>query len=102
MFARLAIIPLFGWLCLLFCHGWEGDKCHVWGILHIDMLNWQSYTLSMARDIIHGAVKNALIKDDWVITADPFRIQYEEFDLSADLSAERALSAEKGNQKNCC
>ncbi len=69
------------------------------GILHIDTLSWQLYTLSMARDIIHGAVRNALIKDDWVITADPFRIQYEEFDLSADLSAERALSAEKGNQK---
>ena len=32
MFVRLAIIPLLGWLCLLFCHGWEGDKCHVWGM----------------------------------------------------------------------
>lgn len=35
----------------------------------------------MAKDIIHDAVKNALIKDGWTITADPFRIEYEEFIL---------------------
>jgi hypothetical protein len=27
-------------------------------------------------DIIHDAVKNALIKDGWVITEDPFIIEY--------------------------
>ncbi len=26
----------------------------------------------MAKDIIHDMVKNALIKDGWMITADPF------------------------------
>jgi hypothetical protein len=28
-----------------------------------------------ARDIYHDAVKSALIKDNWVILADPYRIQ---------------------------
>ncbi|MDM8529436.1 element excision factor XisH family protein [Anaerolineales bacterium HSG24] len=28
----------------------------------------------MAKDIIHEPVKNALIKDGWTITADPFTI----------------------------
>ena len=53
----------------------------------------------MAKDIIHNQVKNALIKDGWTITADPFRIQYEEFDLSADLSAERTIVAHKNTRK---
>jgi hypothetical protein len=29
-----------------------------------------------AMDVIHGAVKAALIKDGWTITADPYVIQY--------------------------
>jgi hypothetical protein len=52
-----------------------------------------------ARDIIHDAVKNALIKDDWVITDDPFTIQYEDATLFADLAAERTIAAEKANSK---
>ncbi len=45
-------------------------------------------------DIIHEAVKNALIKDGWIITHDPYVIRYEEVALFADLGAERALAAE--------
>lgn len=52
-----------------------------------------------AQDIIHDAVKNALIKDGWTITADPFTIQYEDATLFADLAAERALTAEKADEK---
>lgn len=48
-----------------------------------------------AADIIHNAVKNALIKDGWTITADPYRIEYEEIDLFADLAAERPIAAER-------
>ena len=29
------------------------------------------------RDLYHENVKNALIKDGWTITDDPFRIQYK-------------------------
>jgi hypothetical protein len=32
----------------------------------------------MAKDIIHDAVKSALIKDGWTITADPYYLKYEE------------------------
>ena len=52
-----------------------------------------------AKDVIHDAVKNALIKDGWTITDDPFIIKYEDVNLQADLAAERTLAAQKGNQK---
>ena len=42
----------------------------------------------MARlDKIHNAVKNALIKDGWKITHDPYTIEYEEITVQADLAA---------------
>jgi len=50
-------------------------------------------------DKIHDAVKNALIKDGWAITADPFRIEFEEYRLYADLAAERPIAAERGGEK---
>lgn len=53
----------------------------------------------MAKDIIHDAVKNALIKDGWTITADPFTIQYEDATVFADLAAERVIAAEKAGNK---
>jgi hypothetical protein len=37
------------------------------------------------KDQIHDAVRNALIKDGWTITDDPFRIAYEDTDVYADL-----------------
>ena len=52
-----------------------------------------------AKDIYHDAVKNALIKDGWTITADPYFIVYKKLRLVADLGAERSLSAQKGNDK---
>jgi len=53
----------------------------------------------MAKDISHNPIKNALIKDGWIITADPFRLKYEEFEFLADLSAERTLAATKDNRQ---
>ena len=53
-----------------------------------------------ARDTIHIPVKNALIKDGWNITADPFTIQYDDVTLSADLAAtEQPIGAERGERK---
>jgi hypothetical protein len=52
-----------------------------------------------ARDRIHHAVKNALIKDGWTITDDPFAIEYEDAELRADLGAERTLAAERGTER---
>ena len=51
------------------------------------------------RDIIHEAVKNALIRDGWTITADPYLLEYGEEDLFIDLAAERLLAAERGTDK---
>jgi XisH protein len=50
-------------------------------------------------DIIHNSVKNALIKDGWSITDDPYIIQYRRATLYADLGAERPIAAERHGQK---
>ena len=52
-----------------------------------------------ARDKIHDAVKNSLIKDGWKITADPYVIKYDDVKLEADLAAERPLGAERDDRK---
>jgi len=52
-----------------------------------------------AKDVIHDSVKNALIKDGWVITHDPFTIKYKDATLFADLAAQRTLAAEKAGNK---
>jgi hypothetical protein len=50
-------------------------------------------------DVIHDAVRNALVKDGWSITADPYKIKYEEITLYADLAAEAPIAAERKGQK---
>lgn len=50
-------------------------------------------------DVHHYAVKQALIRDGWTITADPFIIEYKGLRLYADLGAERTLAAERQEQK---
>ncbi|MEW6130552.1 MAG: element excision factor XisH family protein [Acidobacteriota bacterium] len=68
--------------------------------MSITLLLSNSYTVGRAkRDTIHEAVKNALIKDGWTITDDPYRIEYEEVKLYADLAAERPFAAERAGQK---
>ncbi|MBD2205228.1 XisH family protein [Calothrix sp. FACHB-1219] len=52
-----------------------------------------------AKDIYHDAVKNALIKDGWTITADPYTIKYEKIQLFADLLADRTLEVERNGQQ---
>ena len=47
----------------------------------------------------HEAVKNALIKDGWTITDDPFTIDFEDATLFADLAAERTIAAQKENEQ---
>lgn len=52
-----------------------------------------------ARDKYHDEVKNALIKDGWTVTHDPYIIDYEDVTVYADLGAERLIAAERGSQK---
>jgi hypothetical protein len=52
------------------------------------------------RDFLHETVKNALIKDAWTITADPFRISFGIRKVFVDLGAEKSLlAAENGDKK---
>ena len=53
----------------------------------------------MAKDTIHQAVKNALTKDGWTVTDDPFHIKYKDLELQADLGAERPIAAIKAGRK---
>lgn len=43
-------------------------------------------------DLHHNAVKNALSKDGWTITHDPFTIKLDDLKLYVDLAAEKAIS----------
>lgn len=52
----------------------------------------------MAKDFYHNIVKNALIKDGWRITHDPYRIKVEEIGYEIDLGAEPIIAAEKDEQ----
>jgi hypothetical protein len=49
-----------------------------------------------ARDRLHDAVRNALVRDGWTITHDPLRLTSGRRNLYVDLGAERLLGAEKG------
>ncbi|NMF58398.1 fatty-acid oxidation protein subunit alpha [Pseudanabaena yagii GIHE-NHR1] len=53
----------------------------------------------MAKDLFHQAVKQALIKDGWIITSDPLTIRIDRVKLEIDLGAEKVFAAEKDGQK---
>jgi len=52
-----------------------------------------------AKDIYHDSAKNALIKDGWIVTHDPFPLKWGKKDLYVDLGAERFIAAEKAARK---
>ena len=53
-----------------------------------------------AKDIYHNTVRNALLKDGWTLTHDPFRIRLARGkNLFVDLGAERLIAAERGLEK---
>jgi hypothetical protein len=52
-----------------------------------------------ARDIYHGTVKTALVKDGWVITDDPLSLRIGTRNTSIDLGAEKLIAAERGAEK---
>ncbi|MBP0030483.1 XisH family protein [Roseofilum sp. Guam] len=52
-----------------------------------------------AKDTYHDAVKNALIKDSWTITADPYPLEYEDVELYPDLAVEKAIENEQRQRK---
>lgn len=52
-----------------------------------------------ARDKFHNAVKIALQKDGWTITADPLFFRFGGVDVYIDLAAERIIAAERNGEE---
>ena len=52
-----------------------------------------------AKDLFHDAVKQALLKEQWVITADPLILKIDKVKFEIDLAAEKVFAAEKAGQK---
>jgi hypothetical protein len=52
----------------------------------------------MARDRFHTAVRTALEKEGWTITADPYEVSVGDVDFEIDLAAEM-LAAERAGEK---
>ena len=52
-----------------------------------------------ARDSIHDAVKEAVIKDGWEVTDDPYVISYGDRFLFVDLGASRFIGIRRGDQR---
>ena len=53
-----------------------------------------------ANDTIYSAVKNALVKDGWTITHDPYTVKFGGVRVHADLAAEKVLAAERGSERS--
>ncbi len=53
----------------------------------------------MAKDRFHNIVRNALEKEGWNITADPYEVNVDDVDFEIDLAAEQLLGAEREGQK---
>jgi XisH protein len=52
----------------------------------------------MAKDRFHDAVRTALEKEGWTITADPYQVSAGDVDFEIDLAAEM-LAAERAGEK---
>lgn len=53
----------------------------------------------MARDLIHQACREALEKDGWTITHDPFVLKPGGLRMEMDLAAEQVFAAERGLER---
>ncbi len=52
-----------------------------------------------AKDLFSDAVKQALLKEQWVITADPLIIKIDRVNLEIDLAADKVVAADRAGQK---
>lgn len=53
----------------------------------------------MARDIFHPVVREALEKENWRITHDPYSVKIVGRDYAIDLAAEQVFAAQRGHEK---
>lgn len=52
-----------------------------------------------AKDVYHDAVRNALVRDGWTITHDPYTLSFGRTDVYVDLGAERPIGAERQGRR---
>ncbi len=52
-----------------------------------------------AFDLYHDAVKQALVKDGWIITHDPLHLRWGRKDMYVDLGAKRLIVATRAEEK---
>ena len=52
-----------------------------------------------AKDIFHEIVKQALEKENWVVTDDPLKLKFGNVNFQIDLGAERVLAAQRAGEK---
>lgn len=57
------------------------------------------FALCLPRMFYHEAVKQALQKEQWIITDDPLRFKFGNVNFRVDLGAERLLAAEREGKK---
>jgi hypothetical protein len=53
----------------------------------------------VAKDRFHNVVRNALEKEGWIITDDPYEINIDDVDFEIYLAAEQLLGAEREGRK---
>jgi hypothetical protein len=53
----------------------------------------------MARDVFHAAVREALVRDGWTITADPYTLAVGGVEMQIDLGAERLIAATREDER---
>ena len=58
-----------------------------------------SNKFTMARDLFHDNVREALIKEGWHITDDPLTFKIGKVQVQIDLGAEKLIAAERGADK---
>ena len=52
-----------------------------------------------ARDLFHNAMRNALVKEGWTITHDPYPLSVDDINMAVDLGAEKLIAAIKDQKK---
>jgi len=52
-----------------------------------------------ARDAFHTVVKNALIKEGWRITHEPYSLRFGGVNMSIDLGSQKLIAAENSERK---
>ncbi|PZO12329.1 MAG: fatty-acid oxidation protein subunit alpha [Leptolyngbya foveolarum] len=51
------------------------------------------------RDVFHESVRRGLEKEQWSISSDPLRLEWEDFKVKIDIAAERLIAAEREEEK---